>query len=92
MTQTSSLGFGIPNITIDGNAMCDLGTAAEIETGTENGFALRIDSNEPIIAEKLLEWNHFTSLEDVGYVCEQEGKVFSTKPNEDTKYTQIIHE
>ena len=72
-----SLGFGAPNITIGGNnAVCDLSTAAEVEAGKENSFILRINSNEAIQTEQVVEWNHMSAVTKVGYICEQEGKQF----------------
>ena len=74
-----SLGFGAPNITIAGNnAMCDLTTAAEVEAGKENSFILRINENEAIQTEQVVEWNHLSTVAEVGYICEQEGKQLYT--------------
>ena len=77
------LGFGAPNITTGGpnNAMCDYNTAAQIESETENTFILRIDPSDPITAEKIIQWSHISALDDVGYICEQEGECVSIHHN-----------
>ena len=62
---------------MDGNLCSDpefTGSFDVVDTEEETNFIINTTVTPEIFADQHSGWNHFIANEEVGYICEQEGK------------------
>ena len=75
----SSLGYGVSRISVLDSNLCSGsawgGSADVVDSSKETNFIVNITTPPEIVAEEHTGWNYSVVHQEVGYICEDEGKL-----------------